>query len=132
MKTEIEIKSGLYSLIENSALNNAISGVINISVRPDGSDKEDAIISVLESNCEGDIQTAILNVNIYVPDIRVGGQYMEDITRLNELSRLSAELLATIIDADGGRFELSSQRVLHVNGKNEHFINNRIKYKSVK
>lgn len=132
MKTEIEIKSGLFSLIEKTALHDAISGVMSISIRPEGSDKEDIIISVIDSNCEGDIQTAILNVNIYVPDIRVNCQYMEDVTRINDLSRLSSDILATIIDADGGRFELSSQRVLIVNGKDEHFINNKVKYKSVK
>lgn len=129
MKTDEEIKDDIYHFIEDSELKTAVSGVIKKTRRPAGSDKEDIIISVLE-NGHGQIQEAIVNVNIYVADNIRDGQAEEDTIRCRQLSRIAADLLE-VGRGDGFRFILDRQRVMPVNGKDEHFINNRLLYKQV-
>ena len=129
MKTDEEIKDDIYHFIKNSELETAVSGVIRKTRRPAGSDKEDIVISVLE-NGHGQIQEAIVNVNIYVADNIRDGQAEEDTIRCRQLSRIAADLLE-VGRGDGFRFILDRQRVMPVNGKDEHFINNRLLYKQV-
>lgn len=129
MKTDEEIKDDIYHFIKDSELETAVSGVIRKTRRPVGSDKEDIVISVLE-NGHGQIQEAIVNVNIYVADNVRDGQAEEDTIRCRQLSRIAADLLE-VGRGDGFRFILDRQRVMPVNGKDEHFINNRLLYKQV-
>lgn len=129
MKTDEEIKDDIYHFIESSELETSVSGVIRKTRRPAGSDKEDIVISVLE-NGHGQIQEAIVNVNIYVTDNIRDGQAEEDTIRCRQLSRIAADLLE-VGRGEGFRFILDRQRVMPVNGKDEHFINNRLLYKQV-
>ncbi|MBO8460120.1 MAG: hypothetical protein IAA73_07305 [Bacteroidetes bacterium] len=129
MKSDIEIKDDIFNHIKGSALERAVNGVLRKTRRPSGSDAEDIIISILD-NGSGDIQEAFVNVNIYVKDnIRDGQNEIND-SRCRELCRISIEVLETGFGA-GYRFILDKQRVMPVNGKDEHFINNKILYKQV-
>ena len=127
MKPDTEIKTDVYKVIKGSALEAAVSGELRKTKRPFNSDKEDIVISVLD-NGSGQIQEAFVNVNIYVPDIERGNQYEEDSLRCDELSKIAVNVLGRY---NGGsfRFVLDKQRLLEVNGKNEHCINNRLLYK---
>ena len=94
--------------------------------RPSNSDREDIVISILE-NGSGQIQEAFVNVNIYVKDnIRNGEAEMND-ARCRELCKVAIQVLETG-HGESYRFTLNKQRVLEVNGKNEHFINNKLLY----
>lgn len=134
MKTEIDIKDDLYRHLLGSELMQEVTGELSKTQRPEASTLEDVIISVLASDTEGDTVDAILNVNVYVADyLRDGTQYQEASDRLRRLARLSYEALRLGIDPeDGYRFELSRQRILAVPSTNEHVINNRIIYQSLK
>ena len=89
-------------------------------------DREDIVISILE-NGSGQIQEAFVNVNIYVKDnIRNGEAEMND-ARCRELCKVAIQVLETG-HGESYRFTLNKQRVLEVNGKNEHFINNKLLY----
>ncbi|WP_300701317.1 hypothetical protein [Bacteroides sp.] len=129
MKSDIEIKDDIYKVIKGSALEKAVTGKLKKTKRPSNSDKEDIVISILD-NGSGQIQEAFVNVNIYVPDDMRDGQAEEQSIRLRELCKLSYELLFNCrsngfrVDSSG-----SKQRVLEVNGKDEHFINNKLLYK---
>ena len=106
MKSDIEIKDDIYK---------------HISWRRDGSRK-----GILE-NGSGQIQEAFVNVNIYVKDnIRNGEAEMND-ARCRELCKVAIQVLETG-HGESYRFTLNKQRVLEVNGKNEHFINNKLLY----
>ena len=71
-----------------------------------------------------------MNVNIYVKDnIRDGQNEIND-SRCRELCRISIEVLETGF-GEGFRFVLDKQRVMPVNGKSEHFINNKLLYKQL-
>lgn len=130
MKTDGDIKTDVFNVIKGSRLAKTVTGKLSKRGRPFGSDKEDIVVSVLENEGSYQIQEAFVNVNIYVKDqqnTETKGMEIND-NRVNKLSRMAVELLK---DYNGGvfRFERLKQRVLKVEGKNEHVINNRILYK---
>lgn len=129
MKSDIEIKDDIYEFIKGSALEKAISGKLKKTRRPANSNLEDIVISILDNEA-GQMQEAFVNVNIYVPDNMRDGQAEEKSTRLRELCRIAYNLL-TVGRGESYRFTLDKQRVFEVNGKNEHFINNKLLYKQV-
>lgn len=129
MKSDIEIKDDVYKVIKGSALEKSITGKLSKTIRPADSDKEDIVISVLD-NGKGQIQEAYVNVNIYVPDNLRDGQSEENSVRLRQLCKLAAELIE-VQRGEDYRFTLDKQRVMEVNGKNEHFINNRLLFKQI-
>ncbi len=127
MKSDIDIKDDVYTFIKGSALESAISGKLCKRRRPSGSSYEDIVISVL-SNQNAQIQEAFVNVNIYVSDIIVENQPEEDTIRLRELCNIAKGILK-VGRGNDYRFTLDSQRVFEVNGKDEHFINNKLLYR---
>jgi hypothetical protein len=129
MKSDIEIKDDIYQIIKGSALEKAVTGKLKKTRRPANSNKEDIVISILE-NGSGQVQEAFVNVNIYVSDDVRDGQAEENSSRLRQLCKLATELLE-VQRREDYRFTLDKQRVMEVNGKNEHFINNKLLYKQV-
>ena len=89
MKNEMEIKDDIYHLLKDSDLIKNVSGKLSKTKRPDGSDKEDVVISVLGENPDVQVQELYLNVNVYVADVKRGNQYEENAIRLKELMMLS-------------------------------------------
>ena len=124
--SDIDIKDAIYNIIKGSALEKTVTGKLSKKKRPANSDKEDIVISMLD-NGSGQRQEAFVNVNIYVPDNIRDGQLEENTIRLRELCKISSDLLFRCrgegfrIDSTG-----SKQRILEVNGKDEHFINNKL------
>ena len=129
MKSDIEIKDDIYQIIKGSALEKAVTGKLKKTRRPANSNKEDIVIPILE-NGSGQVQEAFVNVNIYVSDDVRDGQAEENSSRLRQLCKLATELLE-VQRREDYRFTLDKQRVMEVNGKNEHFINNKLLYKQV-
>ena len=129
MKSDIEIKDDIYQIIKGSTLEKAVTGKLKKTRRPANSNKEDIVISILE-NGSGQVQEAFVNVNIYVSDDVRDGQAEENSSRLRQLCKLATELLE-VQRGEYYRFTLDKQRVMEVNGKNEHFINNKLLYKQV-
>ena len=127
MKSDIDIKDDIYTFIKGSTLEYEVTGKLCKTKRPTESNKEDIVISVL-ANDNGQIQEAFVNVNIYVRDVTRNRQSEENTIRLRKLCNLAK----SILEAGRGRdfrFILSSQRVLEVNGKEEHVINNKLLYR---
>lgn len=130
MKSDIEIKDDIYNHIKGSSLESAVTGKLcKASKRPLDSDKEDIVISVLD-NGSGQIQEAFVNVNIYVKDNIRNGQAEENSIRCRELCRIAIDVLC-VGHGDDFRFALEKQRINPVEGKDEHFINNRLLYRQV-
>ena len=92
MKSDIDVKDDIYGHIKGSALEKAVTGKLSKTKRPNGSDKEDIVISVL-ANQNGQIQECFVNVNIYVADLYRGNQAEEDTIRLRELCNIAEGLL---------------------------------------
>lgn len=129
MKSDIDIKDDIYKYIKGSTLEHAVNGKLTKTKRPNGSDKEDIVISILD-NGSGQIQEAFVNVNIYVKDNIRDGQAEVNDTRCRELCKVAIEVLE-FGHGNGSRFTLDKQRVMPVNGKDEHFINNKLLYKQI-
>lgn len=127
MKSDIDIKDDIYMFIKGTPLYEAVNGKLSKTIRPCDSDSEDIVISVL-SNQNAQIQEAFVNVNIYVKDVIRDNQAEEDTIRLRQLCSLANDTLKVGNGSDF-RFVLDSQRVMDVNGKSEHFINNKLLYR---
>lgn len=124
MKTDIEIKDLVYGIVKASPLAEGINGGCYKRERPGESTTEDLCISVL-ANQNGETQEAFVNVNIYVPDLRRRIACESDDARLRELCRLCDEVFK-LQKGDGWRITLDTQRVGAVNGRDEHYINNKL------
>lgn len=127
IKSDIEIKDDIYKFIKGSVLEKAVTGKLKKTRRPKDSNLEDIVISILD-NGTGQMQEAFVNVNIYVPDDMHNGQAEEKTIRLRELCAIAYNLLE-VGRGESYRFTLDKQRVMEVNGKNEHFINNKLLYR---
>lgn len=127
MKSDIDIKDDIYLFIKDSELEKAVNGKLSKTVRPFKSNEEDIVISIL-SNKNAQIQEAFVNVNIYVSDVNRANQSEENSLRLRELCNIAKSLLE-VGRGNDFRFMLDSQRVMQVEGKNEHFINNKLLYR---
>lgn len=129
MKSDIEIKDDIYKFIKGSVLEKTVTGKLKKTSRPKDSNLEDIVISILDNEA-GQMQEAFVNVNIYVPDDIRDGQAEEKTIRLRELCKIAYNLLE-VGRGESYRFTLNKQRVLEVNGKDEHFINNKLLYKQI-
>ena len=69
MKSDIEIAKFVYHNITGTELERNVSGKLSDRGRPNKSDKEDIVISVLANEGCGQIQRAYVKVKIYFKDI---------------------------------------------------------------
>lgn len=129
MKTAIDIKDDVWALISKSELAKAITGGVYKNNRPTNSTKEDVVISIIASSGV-QVQQAMLNVNVYVADIKRGADFVEDSARLRTLCDLSLRLLETHI-GKGFKIDITEQAILTIEGAGEHIINNKIIYKHI-
>lgn len=130
MKTPEDIFDDIYDHIKGSELESECTGIL-CEERPKGSTKEDITIVVFGTT-GGQEQRASVNVNIFVHDIQVDGQWRRNKQRCRALTRIAAEVLKHQDQNKDYRFSLGQQSVAKsYEGKNEHIINTRLDYRSV-
>lgn len=86
-KSEKNIEKDLFRLIKASPLAEMVTGkVYRAGMRPDNSQLEDIIVKFLVG-AEGQIQTGVVILNIYVPDITQKGftRKVENTARVEEI-----------------------------------------------
>lgn len=125
MKNDECIKEEVLEFIMSSELPGMVSGVVKRDRRPEGSGEEDVIISIL-ANENGQVQSATVNVNIYVSMVDAGPQKDPDHERLKELAEYSQGLFDVFWGTDY-RARLLSQRITHK--EDVSVITNKIEYK---
>ena len=130
--TEIDMIDAMYGYVSSSGMKDTLGGGLYRAPRPINSDKEDMVISVLATG-SGQIQPFVVNVNIYVPDIKRGKEYILDEQRMSFLMREALKILehGKIVHTIDGKeydmlFNLESQKIYEVNGENAHAINHKI------
>lgn len=133
MKSDIEITKFVYHKIKGTALEQSVTGKLSDRGRPNKSDKEDIVISVLANEGCGQIQRAYVNVNIYVSDQwnEETKAWERDTVRVGELCELSKFLFSL---RKGEYHTVPSQcnqktmptGVSFEGGHTEHFINNKL------
>ena len=133
--SEIDIKEVFYSLVTSSEIMGMTNGNVYRDKRPLNSKVEDVVISVLASGV-GQIQSFLLNINVYVPDIKRGNEFISDDQRIKILMRKCLDFLEggvmnhTIEGHEtvfGIKYRLESQKLYEVNDAHFHAINHKIR-----
>lgn len=128
-KTGGSVEEDVYTLIKNSTLKISISGSLyREGMRPINSTTEDAIVSFL-SGLDGEIQTGILNLNIYVPDIVSDKQKVKNISRCLEMEVLANNFIQSLSLSGDYQFTLDKMiQTFKSQDIEQHFVNARIKF----
>ena len=122
--SDIAIKDEVYKLLSGSSLPSMISGRVYKDARPTNSSKEDIAISVLAGDAS-QTQEIILNVNLFVPDVKRGNEHIENTARLRTLANECISVMHEKV-VGGIWFRLEAQRIMAVQDVDFHFINNRL------
>ena len=133
MKSDIDIAKFVYHKIKGSSLESDITGKLSDRGRPNKSDREDIVISVLANEGCGQIQRAYVNVNVYVRDqwnARTKA-WEKNTQRVGELCELCKFLFFIRKDEYHTVPSKCSQKsnptgVSFEDGHMEHFINNKL------
>lgn len=111
-KTSKQVEGYVYALLQSSDLASSLSGgVYRQGLRPRDSKLEDAVVIFTSGRAAEQIQTGVVTLNIYVPDIDpyANGVLVEDGSRVEELQSLAqawADSLTCSV-TDGYRFRLA-------------------------
>lgn len=122
--TDIALKDKLYLFLKEKGLDLVVSGRIYKDARPANSLLEDVEIAVLTGDAS-QVQEFIVNVNVFVPDIKRGDELIENTARLRTLCGAFLDALDHSV-FDGYHLRLAHQRVMKVEDAGLHCINNRI------
>ena len=128
MKSDGAIKTDVYRYIHQSGFMKNVNGKLSKTKRPHNSHAEDVVISIL-ANEGTQLQTAIINVNIYIQDLDVDGQFEENTIRLDEVCEKAWKLLEAF-KSDEYSAHAIEQRV-YERDSCEHVINNQVEYKLI-
>lgn len=126
MKTEAEILDDISRYIA-STMKEQITGDVYTDKRPTNSAKEDIFVHVL-ATLPAQIQTALINVRIYVPNLQRQTDSVRNKKRIRELSRLAMHVLSSHIQ-DGWYIVMEEQSVEESVDNRQHVIINRIYYR---
>lgn len=131
-KTEKQIEKDVFRIIRNSELRNAIGGTIyREGMRPKNAATEDIVVKFL-TGIDGQEQSGIVLVHIYVPNIASvsgDGELVENITRIGQLQELANQVLADLADTEYLFEKDGTPKSYEAEGVEQHFINVRIKYR---
>ena len=126
MKTEAEILDDISRYIA-STMKEQITGDVYTDKRPTNSAKEDIFVHVL-ATLPAQIQTALINVRIYVPNLQRQTDSVRNKKRIRELSKLAMDILSSDIQ-DGWYIVMEEQSVEESIDNRQHVIINRIYYR---
>lgn len=130
MKTAKQVQSDIIALLSGSSLVAGLSGSVyrgtaDDSYRPRDSKKEDLIV-IFTTGLPEQIETGVVTLNIYVPDIAPydDGVMCEDGRRTAELETAAADWVKSLTcDRSCYRFQL--QQTIHTQANldiNQHFV----------
>lgn len=131
-KTGSTIEKDVFNLIKTGVLKNTITGnVYREGMRPFNAVTEDAVVSFL-TGLDGQFQTGVLNINVYVPDIDNGSQFkVKNIGRCNVIEEVCSTLVSSM-KSDRYRFYLDATiQTFKAQDIEQHFVNVKLKYKYI-
>jgi len=128
-KTGSEIESDVYAIILASQLKTVITGSLyKEGMRPIDAKTEDAVVSFM-TGLDSQIQTGVVNVNTYVPDIDMGsGSMVKNGSRCRVLEILIDSIVHELVPGEY-RFVLGAiVQTFAASEINQHFVNAKIKF----
>lgn len=132
-KTGKQVQGDIYQLLKDSTLYSMISGdVYRNGYRPRDSRLEDAVV-IFTAGLPDQIQTGVVTVNIYVPDIDPydNGVFVEDGERTEALERMVAEWVESLT-ADKSSYKIELQQTITTQEAydiKQHFVVVKLKYR---
>jgi hypothetical protein len=131
-KTGKQIQGDIYRLLRDSTLYTKLTGeVYRNGYRPRDSRKEDAIVT-FTTGLADEIQTGVVTVNIYVPDIDPyqNGTWVEDGKRTEEIEHL-AQAWVESLSCEISCYKFKLQQTIYTEEEaeiNQHFVVVKLKY----
>lgn len=125
-KTSKQVQGDIYRLLKGSTLSSMISGeVYRNGLRPRDSRKEDAVV-IFTTGLPYQIQTGVVTVNIYVPDIDPydNGVPVEDGERTEKIERLAQQWVDSLT-TDKSCYKFRLQQTIYTEEEpdiNQHFV----------
>lgn len=134
MRSTLKAVDILYQILKlTSSITSAISGKVYKDRRPDNSDKEDIVVNSLPINFE-QVQQAVLNVNIHVPNLKLNINGVQDNSQPDRvrLDTITDLVMTAVKDHVGSDywFFIQQQNVFPSENFMEHYSNIRIDFYS--
>lgn len=136
-KTAEEIEEDVFKLLAVSEVATEISGgVYRDGMRPFNSNNEDAVINFL-TGLDGQKQSGIVNVNVYVPDIDMGDNLLvKNTARCKELGQIllsfKESLMGSKINTSRNGYWFFQNgniiRTFEEKDINQHYVNLRLEF----
>lgn len=133
MKTGNEIEAEFYQAVKNTTLAAQVNGeVYRDDFRPRDSVKEDIIVR-LTAVTSGQVQSGVVTLLIYTPDIQVRGKSgvrKRNSARLTELESLAAQAVEEIAESLDGYDQVMTETGIrsYRDDNEQHFVSVRISF----
>lgn len=131
-KTSKQVQGDIYRMLKDSTFSSMISGeVYRQGYRPRDSREEDAVV-IFTTGLPNQIQTGVVTVNIYVPDIDPynNGVLVENGERTEEIERLAGKWVDSLT-TDKSCYKFKLQQTIYTEEEaeiNQHFIVVKLQY----
>jgi hypothetical protein len=127
----LELVDIVYQRLKGSSLDSAISGDVYKHKRPINSVLEDVVINSLPAN-NFQVQSAVVNVNVFVPNLKLRINNIQDNTQPDHvrLKALCALALDRLTDywQDDFNLDIQQQMLLEDEASAAHYINIRLDF----
>lgn len=129
MKTSLDTVDIIYQALSGSSVKTAITGRIAKYQRLLNSVKEDIVINSLPIT-NGQIQNAVVNVNIHVPNKKVGADGVQDSSQPDSarLKELSNQVINVLDNSWGAGYNYSIQQQNIIQDNNDYYSNIRVQF----
>ena len=130
-KTAKQVQTDIINLLRNSELAAEVSGgIYRKGYRPRDSRKEDIIV-IFTAGIPDEIQTGVVTVNIFIPDIDPygNGVQVEDGERSEELEALAQRWVESL---SGNNYLFELQQTIYTEAEpeiNQHFVVVKLRYR---
>jgi hypothetical protein len=131
MMTSLDMVDVLFQVLYNSPVRNNVSGSVYKYKRPSSSTKEDVVINSLAvTNLQ--LQTAVLNVNIHVPNVvaTLNGSQDNSMPNTKRLKDITNEVIPLLKNkwAQDYNFDIQQENLFEDDNGNSHYINIRLDF----
>ncbi|WP_416995984.1 hypothetical protein [Alistipes putredinis] len=126
-KTSRQVQGDIYRLLRSSDMFPQLSGeVYRQGMRPRDSRLEDAVVIFTTGLADGDIETGVVTVNIFVPDIDPysNGVFVEDGVRTEQVERMAQDW-ADSLTCDKSCYKFRLQQTIYTEEEadiRQHFV----------
>ncbi|WP_290534644.1 hypothetical protein [Alistipes sp.] len=126
-KTSRQVQGDIYRLLRSSDMFPQLSGeVYRQGMRPRDSQLEDAVVIFTAGLADGDIETGVVTVNIFVPDIDPygNGVFVEDGVRTEQVERMAQDW-ADSLTCDKSCYKFRLQQTIYTEEEadiRQHFV----------